>query len=253
MNTYALRMHGDSLEKHAADFIQNKFPNYEIVWKDYIGNKGDCSLADIPNYPYNLSRKNFSEHSYTILESLFIINLILEKGELELEIKSITDYYNFNKSYISFFAHLGRIKDNLIKMCSLIKLEKNTIEKIEAEINHIYKARNIILHGKNLPFEQIDGHIKIPHLFDRSDKTFAWDDTNKNWDDRKTIGTQNISNTTKAYFNDILQLTNNVYGKFHNKITATLKELNTNIEFSFNGKPINVYNIQLDPSNSLHK
>jgi hypothetical protein len=113
MSTFQIKEHGDALEKVAADFIKQTIPYYELVWQIYIGHKGDGTKADMPDYPFVGKRNRFSQHTYTILESAYLIHTIIESKIFETPIETIHDYLEFNKSFVSFFAHLGRIKDNL--------------------------------------------------------------------------------------------------------------------------------------------
>src|SRR6476469_9111798 len=112
--------HGDILEKFAYDFIRSHFTNYELVWKSYIGNKGDNVKADIPNYDNEEKRQKFSEYSYTVLESAFILYRITESKIFLNPLSNIDEYFEFNKSFTSFFAHLGKINDNIKNAASVL-------------------------------------------------------------------------------------------------------------------------------------
>lgn len=125
--TYSIKEHGDLLEKEATHFIREKFINYESVWQIYIGNTGNAIKAPLPNYPYEEKRTNFAEHSYTVLESSFIISKILESKIFEKSITSFKDYLDFNNSFISFFAHLGRMHDTIIKASNILKMAINSM------------------------------------------------------------------------------------------------------------------------------
>jgi hypothetical protein len=110
---YNIKENGDALEKEAFEFIQNRFPNYELVWQIYLGNKGNATIAKLPNYPYNQKRENFAENSYTVLESSFIIDQLIKSEIFIKSISSFNDYLDFMKSFITFFACLGRLHDTV--------------------------------------------------------------------------------------------------------------------------------------------
>lgn len=78
---YNLKHHGDHLERSYADFIGCYFKTYEAVWKIFIGNKGNDTKADIQGYSLDkdIKRQNFSEHTYTILQSVILLHRLIEK------------------------------------------------------------------------------------------------------------------------------------------------------------------------------
>ena len=102
--SYNVQDHGDFLEKEATRLIRNDFPYYEKVWSVYIGNRGNDSIATLPQYPDETKRKHFSENSYTVLESFFMIHHILESKIFEQGITKFADYIEFNKAFITFFC-----------------------------------------------------------------------------------------------------------------------------------------------------
>lgn len=160
--TYTIQEHGDILEKNATKLISTRFPFYEKVWQIYIGNKGNESMASIPNYPNETRRKDFAENSYTVLESAFIIEQILQTRIFEDPVKTFDRYIEFNKAFITVFALLGRMRDTAVK--ASYSLKYNNGEFITS-LRKFYEARSIIIHGKKVPlrFDEI-GLLKIPIL-----------------------------------------------------------------------------------------
>lgn len=221
--------HGDLLEKEAATFIQTRFPNYEKVWQIYIGNTGRAERAALPHYPDEDKRRSFAEHSYTTLESCFMIRRILDSKVFESEINSFIEYIEFNKSFITFFAYLGRIHDTVIKASYDLKYDNSGfIQKVK----EFYQARNIVIHGRKVPivFDEC-GLVKMPLLQTESVKGRAWNDKNNSWADIKVLPTEYVADNCERYFEDLLALINNEYGRFLDLIYQELKAIPTSLTF----------------------
>ncbi len=118
---YNINDHGDALEKKAQFFISQYIPNYEAVWKIYIGNTGKAERAQLPNYSNESKRLNFSEESYSLLESSFIAYELLQGGVFSRQVTSQSHYIEFNASFLAFFSLLGRMHDLAIKASELLK------------------------------------------------------------------------------------------------------------------------------------
>lgn len=229
--TYQIKEHGDLLEKEAAFFIANKLTNYEAVWQIYIGNTGNATKAIIPNYPCEEKRSNFAENSYTVLESAFIIHQILESNIFEKSINSFSDYLSFNNAFISFFAHLGRMHDTIIKATNCLKYDNN----FETSIHYFYEARNILIHGKKIPLKLDElGLPQIPIIKTSLIEGNAWDDKQNTWQQAKNMNEGYVQDETKKYFEDLLLLINNQYAVFKNEILKELKSIPTQIVFNYN-------------------
>ena len=228
---YTIKENGDLLEKEAATFIANKFLNYELVWKIYVGNTGNATIAEIPNYPDEAKRVNFAEHSYTVLESSFIIHKILESKVFEKRIESFDDYLHFNNSFISFFAHLGRMHDTIKKASYCLKYENaNFINSI----HHLYEARSIVIHGKKIPLILDDlGLPKIPIIKTILINGDSWDDKTSSWNHSSILDTEYVQDSVTKYFDDLLLLINDQYAIFEDIILQELKAISTSITFEY--------------------
>lgn len=226
---YTVKDHGDIVEKAAAQLIGEKFPNYELVWQTYVGNKGNNTIAELPNYPNEGKRKDFAEHSYTVLESAFIINQILSSKTFENNITNFDEYIEFNKAFISLFALLGRMHDTVIKASDILKYNnKNFIESI----HKFYEARSIVIHGKKVPliFDEL-GLLKIPVLKTDVIDGIAWDDKRNLWDEANDMESGYVVDTLTKFFYELLSLINNEYAVFYHIIQNELKELKTKLLF----------------------
>jgi len=234
---YNVYDHGDLLEKEAAAFIRSQFSNYERVWQIYIGNTGLAERAPLPCYPYEDKRRSFAEHTYTTLESCFMIHKILESRIFESDINSFDRYIEFNKSFIAFFSYLGRVHDTVIKASNDLKYDNRAFCQ---RIKEFYEARNIVIHGKKVPivFDE-NGLVKMPVLKTVSVKGEAWSDDRNNWSDVKRLPTDYVADNCERYFMELLVLINNEYGHFLDIIHQELKAVPTKLSF---------VRIEIDPS-----
>ena len=226
---YNVQDHGDSLERIASGFIRSQFPYYEKVWSIYIGNCGNEVIARLPNYPNEQKRKHFAENSYTVLESFFMLQQILE-SEIFLEpIDDFNKYIEANKAFITFFALLGRIHDTSIKASNQLGYDNSDFR---ASLKKFYEARSIVIHGKKVPlvFDEL-GLLKIPFLKTSIIKGNGWDDNNYHWGDIANMQTDFVEQKLKDFFDQLLILVNNEYANFFSLICAELKELRTSLIF----------------------
>jgi hypothetical protein len=245
---YTIKEHGDLLEKEAVSFIEQRLTNYEMVWQIYIGNTGNAKKASLPNYPYEDKRTNFAENSYTVLESAFIIHKILETGIFEQSINNFDDYLKFNNAFISFFAHLGRMHDTIIKASNCLLRDR----AFETSIHHFYQARNIPIHGKKVPlaFDNL-GLPLIPVIKTTLIKGDAWDDRISSWPQASTMDKVYVQDDAQTCFNDLLLLIDNQYGVFKDTILQELKSIPTQLKFEYNPtESLNPKEFVLMPSGS---
>jgi hypothetical protein len=229
---YKLVIHGDVLEKEASDFVKNHFQNYEEIWKLYIGNKGDQTKALISNYTNDLKRQKFWEHCYTVLESAFLSFNIVKSNVFSNTIKNFSEYEEFNKNFIAFFSHIGKINDNIINAGQVLGIEIN-----ETELKNFYSARNISIHGKVIPFFQDEfGLIKFPIFYTSSSTSFGWTVKSKTWDEGCEIPHDYVSDTCENTILALLLIINNILGIFLQNIYDELKVLNAKIVFEYNSE-----------------
>jgi hypothetical protein len=246
---YNVNDHGDLLEKEATEFIRTKFPYYESVWQTYIGNVGNATIAPLPNYPNTAKRISFSEHSYTVLESCYMIQLILDTHIFEAEIKNFKTYFDFNKSLICFFACLGRIRDTVIKAAEDLGMNTNNLQ---SSLKEYYEARNIIIHGKRIPIV-LDEHgmVMMPLLKTEKTRGDAWSDKGYGWADISYLPTEYANTNCSQYFDGLLEIINGVFALFLNVIQYELKSIRTSLQFIRNAPASSTgYSGYFDPSGS---
>lgn len=229
--SYTIQNHGDILEKEAGQLISTKFPYYELVWQIYIGNKGTNSMAEMPNYPDQTKRKHFAENSYTVLESVFIIDHILKSKVFHNSLTNFDEYIEFNKAFITVFALLGRMHDTVIKASDTLKYDNSDFKE---SIHKFYEARSIVMHGKKVPliFDDI-GFAKIPFLKTKIIDGIAWDDKRSLWSEVNNMDTEYVIDKLNSFFEDLLALVNNEYAVFYNYIIEELKSIPTSLQFEY--------------------
>ncbi len=110
---YNLKEHGDSIERAYSNLIQSNFGTYEDVWKLYIGNKGNDTKADIIGYSKEREekRQKFSEHTYTILQSVILLHrLITNKKFALLQFNDLDEVLDLQDNLLLFFYTFGTHK-----------------------------------------------------------------------------------------------------------------------------------------------
>jgi hypothetical protein len=250
---YTLNNNGDALEKAYSNFINDNFKTYELVWQNYIGNYGNNIIAPIKGYDIerNKKRKEFSEHTYTILQSIILLMRLVENYEKQdKSIKTIEDILDFQDLLMLFFGHVGRIKDNLVdaELCL-----RNIFSKdCTLSLNTIYHKRHLLIHGKTLPFIFDEtGNVLIPVLGSDTNDRSGWYHKKNSWDDINTLKSETIEITIKEIYTELLQKLNHIFGLFNKDIMSELKQFNLKIDYppmnsGFDG------NISLDVSGSTN-
>lgn len=233
---YNLKEHGDHLEKKYYDFIQINLPTYELVWKLYIGNKGDDTKADITNYSPDRDKKRqqFSEYSYTILQSVIALNRLTESSFLEQKFENQTDeILDLQNFLLLFFTHLGRINDNVNAASScLLNIDS---KKLSGILEEFYYQRHILVHGQMIPmiFGE-DRKVLLPILNKNKRTSLGWDHKKNNWDDITFLPTENFTTTIYQLYWDLIPKLKEIFGEFKNKINEELVKGNFSLKYEDN-------------------
>ncbi len=151
--TYNLKSNGDWLEQQAAEFITANIPAYELIWQIFIGHQGDGKMAIINNINSvdRDTRESFSQHHYTILESLYFMQLIVDDESKTPQIKTFNDYRVIINQLMAFQAYSGRLRDNMEKCFSLMA-SKEEARKASEKLDTFYHQRHVFVHGRKVPF-----------------------------------------------------------------------------------------------------
>lgn len=235
MEEYSLKKHGDPLEKEFSKFIGQYFRTYESVWKIFIGNKGNNTKADIENYPSDRERKRheFSEHTYTILQSLILLERLSKKEVFnKIDAKNVSEILDLQDSLLLFFAHLGRTRDNILSAAQcLLNID---LSGIETSLSEFYHKRNVIVHGQMLPIAfKANGEIIIPLLSKNSSDTLRWHDTEHIWTNFPSLPTERLTVTISQLYWELLSKTNNIFGTFEKVIKTELKTTKSKIRVQY--------------------
>lgn len=150
---WSISEHGDWLEIRATDFIRQNIPAYEEIWKRYIGHNKRGGVAEFQKKPterIERQRRNFAQHHYTILESLFFMKSISENSEMK-QVSSFEEYIATLNNLMAFQAYAGRIRDNVYS-CFLAVSNSNSADIAIQELEKFYQHRHVFVHGKKVPF-----------------------------------------------------------------------------------------------------
>lgn len=251
---YTLINNGDSLERAYANYIIENFSTYELVWQNYIGNVGSNKIAPIIGYDFERNKKRikFSQHSYTVLQSVILLKRLVEKYEnTNKSIKKIGDLLDLQDLLILFFGHVGRIFDNL-NQCELC-LITNHSKDCTSSLRIIYHKRHLIIHGKALPFIfEENGVILIPILGVDSLDRGGWNHKDNFWEDIETFKSETVEITIRGIYTELLQKLNQIFGVFNKDILNELEKLGLQIEYNIsNFAELNSTSFEASGSNKV--
>jgi len=214
--------HGDNLEKEYSDFIRTNIPNYEEIWKRYIGNDGNNHLIKVVNLSpeEERDREFFSQFNYTALESFISIyetqcELREFKVDLNNKVKSLLKLFN---SFILFWALIGRFNDNIKKIQDIL----NKINLI-SDLYDFYQARNQILHDRKIPYLIIDEEIMIPTVLTSTQTDQDWNEW-KSWFDMNPDRYVTFSEALEKTYLALLKTYNSILSKILDRVKDICKD-----------------------------
>ncbi len=216
---------GDELEKRNTDFIFSNIPNYEKIWKVFIGNKGgerpEMALMKNMSGEDEVKRRNFSEWHYTCLESFVLMNKSIQNA-YNLEVNMYDDYLNLLNYFFVFQAHSGRIRDNIGNMCEKI-FESNSVAKHHSlRLEEFYQRRNEVLHGKKLPFNIVSGLLYIPEIKGKEEESFKWN-SHKQWDEINDEELKVANEYMDETIQEMTNIVNSILGAMYDEIMEAIK------------------------------
>ncbi|MBK8241891.1 MAG: hypothetical protein IPK88_00575 [Saprospiraceae bacterium] len=237
---YDLEKHGDSFEKNVFGFIREKIPAYEENWKLYIGHRGKGRMAEITGLSEveEKERVNFSQHHYTILESIYLMHLISKDDIFNSPVLSFWVYSEINIKIIAYHALAGRLKDNFSN-CFELMLKKSTNEsKAEIAKNYcgvldaLYERRNLFLHSIKVPMS-FDEHnlIQYPEIQTTSNQHDSFGNKS-NWYDSQ-FKLRYISDELKKYQIEVETASNDLLYKLTDELNQFKKDKLFQLLFSF--------------------
>ncbi len=235
---YSLEAHGDALEKKYLEFIKNYFPTYEKVWQVYIGNVGNNAKAEIPGYPEerNNKRQAFSEHTYTILQSLILMYRLIERKVFDqVDFDNVEEKLDLQQNISTFYKNVGGIRDNVIAAAKCLNIDPNPIDK---QFDEFYHQRHIPIHGRIMPIIfKSNGEIDMPVLSKNDEDPTGWNHKIHNWPDILSMPVKSINSTTNELFWKYLQLIVDVFGRFEKSIVDELASMGVVLKFEYTVSP----------------
>ncbi len=150
---YDISTHGDWLEKEAADFIRRNIPAYEDIWQHFIGHRGDGFIAMMHNISQEdeEKRRHFAQHHYTILESLYFMQCIVDEVSETPVVNDFPTYRKILDQIMAYQAYAGRLRDNMEK-CFVIMANKGEVKQAIERLDEFYHQRVVFVHGRKVPF-----------------------------------------------------------------------------------------------------
>jgi hypothetical protein len=150
---YSVKNHGDWLEKQASEFINKNLPAYELIWKNFIGHQGNGHIAEMLNISPDEDslRINFSQHHYTILESLYFMQCIVDDISITNKVNSFDEYRRIIDQIMAYQAYSGRLRDNM-EQCFIIIANQNEANSATERLSTFYQERHVFIHGRKVPF-----------------------------------------------------------------------------------------------------
>lgn len=238
---YNLKDHGDKLEKLYHEFITEQISTYENVWRTYIGNRGNDTRAIITNYPKDREEKriSFSEHTYTVLQSVILLKRLIESKSFELTgVPPLDDQLKLQNDILLFFTHIGRINDNLLAASSC--LLGSSFSKIEKSFAILYHKRHIPVHGRVLPIIYIPDSVpQIPTFSVSTTDKLGWYHKTNNWPDVFDLPKQSVNEATTKLYWELLSLVKEAFGLFEKSINEELTNGDFKLQFEYNCKEPN--------------
>jgi hypothetical protein len=160
---FDLEHDGDALERAHAQWIRERIPAYAEIWTEFIGNDGKCQLPLQDQLPADVAKKRLAvaHRNYTALESVLGAKRIVEQSwgvviPPLLTPESVTIYLDAINAFVGFFAHMGRIHDQVRDLEGTFKAFG-----LADPLHEFYRQRNVILHEAKVPAAIINGVLAI--------------------------------------------------------------------------------------------
>lgn|GEM_PF-7060703 len=147
--------------------------------------------------------------------------------------------------FLAFHANSGRIHDSIKNILTLYCLDEASKDKDKdrklnttatrwlKQLEDYYQIRNTVLHGKKLPFGEMQGILLIPIPEGEPTHSGLWH-TSKSWDDIKESDFEYCSDYLVETYHGILQITNGIFGN----ILGIIKEIITGAHFELDNPPV---------------
>jgi len=224
---------GDLLESQNLEFINKYLSNYKKIWEIYLGNDGTNRLPkqNISSIE-NRRREKVSQHNYTCLESVICMKAILEiidkKQINSFEINQLIEVYNL---YMCFFAHIGRIRDNLIYSYKKVNDDEILLKEFKKPLESFYKERCVVLHNIKIPFTISKKGMNVSTIKSISKTTQKGNSKFElSWNDLLNIEKTEIKKYLKETFYGMAKVTNDAMGEILKPINRIVTKHNIQVK-----------------------
>lgn len=223
-----LKTDGDALEQMEADWVKNYLPEYEEVWKRYIGHnrKGKPLTMQGFNAEDENKRASFFQAHYTVLMDFVLLRDTLKAIDgANALIPDPRAYVRIQKELLAFLASVGRIRDMFERMDYSLGLGGSVSEKFQ----EFYQQRCNWLHS-SLPAQRIaDGILEMPEVAGIEKKKSAWN-TESKWSDASQLHYDVAPAQLQAIYTELLGLSRSALSKFLDRIKEKLSAQHAMLE-----------------------
>jgi hypothetical protein len=218
-NNYSISTHGDWLEREAAEFIRCNIPAYENIWRIFIGHQGNGVMAGMNAITRDdeEKRKNFAQHHYTILESLYFMQRIVDDISDTQPIHNFETYRKLLNQIMAYQAYSGRLRDN-IKECFTLMAHKDETDEALNRLNEFYHQRHVFIHGRKVPFAlDHDLLFKLANIKKDKDSPTGFD-SNMPWESMVGEDMVYLEEAITSSINALKPIVNNLLSNLYNYV-----------------------------------
>ena len=228
-----LNKHGDKLEREYSVLINENLSAYEMIWKKFIGNKGNATICDMKDESSETRefRVKFSEDHYTIFECLILMYHINERVSMIGDIQDIKNYLDYLNNFQAFHAHIGKIYDMIQNIEALFKDYFNDIGNIHEDLYPFWQSRVNVIHSKKIPFTIISDEMAIVKPSNKESDEY-WKKNYNDWDDAQNIDIEFIKDYLSTTLYNILPKVNSILFKIHSHINVYMDEKDLTLDTS---------------------
>ena len=155
--------HGDPIERRYAALLQQGLPGYVRIWDSYFGNDGQSRLPDMVGLAKEDEerRRATNQFSYSaVLSYLSAVHIGRRLSGVHMDAEDERArgglYLHIATDIVSFFAHIGRVRDMMEKIAVVWR-----DPDIAGPLNDYYQQRNNVLHEGEVPRSFIEGVLVI--------------------------------------------------------------------------------------------
>lgn len=172
----SLRADGDPMERAFIDLIESRFPSYERLWSELIGNDGTSRLPlrDAFDNEVNERRQFTSQYAYTALICIICADRVARNLP---RVSNLQHYLDTISQLVAFYGHLGRLRDSIERVGAIWKLYD-----VASPLGGLYQERNGALHDFLSPMTELyDAVVFVPPGEGKGEwnRRSKWSDSNQ--------------------------------------------------------------------------